>query len=113
MQKIISFHQFIVDTYRADFRDAPISDYNHPKISNKEVDWTSVIYLMFCIAIEHKSSCDTFFLLYFENITNFLYWVLWTCIATLIKKGKAILYKLIIICMQKMNSIPNFFFEIL
>ena len=45
MQKIISFHQFIVDTYRADFRDAPISDYNHPKISNKEVDWTSVIYL--------------------------------------------------------------------
>ena len=44
---------------------------------------------MFCITIEHKSSCNTLC----KNITNFLFWVLWTYLA-----------------MQKMNSLPNFFF---
>ena len=35
---------------------------------------------MFKIAIEHSSSCNTFFLIYCKNITNFLFWILWICV---------------------------------
>ena len=48
---------------------------------------------MFCITIEHKSSCDTFSLIYCKNFTNFLFWVLWTCLATSIKSDNANLQK--------------------
>ena len=44
---------------------------------------------MFCITIEHKNSCNTFFLIYFKNITTFLYWALWKCLATSIKNDNA------------------------
>ena len=49
---------------------------------------------MFSIKMEHKSSCDFFFLIYCKNITNFLFWVLWTCLATSIKNDNANLQKL-------------------
>ena len=49
---------------------------------------------MFYITTEHKSSCDNFFSIYCTNITNFLFWVLWTCLATSIKNDNANLYKL-------------------
>ena len=65
---------------------------------------------MFYITIEHKSSCNIFFLTYCKNITNFLFWVLWTCLAVSFKKDNANLQKLMFICMQKVNFIFNFFF---
>ena len=40
---------------------------------------------MFCITIEQKSSCDTFFLRYCKNIIKFLFWELWTCLTTYAK----------------------------
>ena len=49
---------------------------------------------MFCITVEQKSSCNTFFLIYCKNITNFLFWVPWTCLAISIKKDNAYLWKL-------------------
>ena len=49
---------------------------------------------MFCIRIEHKSSCDTFFWIYGKNITDFIFLVLWTCPATSIKNDNANLQKL-------------------
>ena len=68
---------------------------------------------MFCITIEHKSVA-TFFLKYCKNITHFLFWVFWTCLATSIKKGKyQHVEALTFICVPKMILIPNFFFEIL
>ena len=42
---------------------------------------------MICITTEHKSSCDTFFLRYYKNITNFLFWERWTCLVTSIKNN--------------------------
>ena len=48
---------------------------------------------MFCITIEHKNSCNTFFSIYCKNITTFLYWALWKCLATSIKKDNASLWK--------------------
>ena len=43
---------------------------------------------IFCITIEHKSSYEIFFLLiYCKNITNFLFWVYWTCLNTSIKNN--------------------------
>ena len=39
---------------------------------------------MFCISIEHRSSCDTFFLINCKNIANFVL-LLWTCLALLQK----------------------------
>ena len=44
---------------------------------------------MICITVEHKSSCDTFFLIYCKNITNFLFWELCACLATSIKNDNA------------------------
>ena len=40
---------------------------------------------------EHRSSCDTLFLIYCKNITNLLSWVLWTYLATPIKNNNFIL----------------------
>ena len=37
---------------------------------------------------EHKSSCDTFFLRDCKNITNSLFWLLWTSLATSIKNKR-------------------------
>ena len=76
---------------------------------------------MFWITIEHKSSCDTFFLRYCKNITNILSWVIWTCLATFIKKDNANFKKLwsslkkplTFIFRQKINFILHIFFEIL
>ena len=51
-----------------------------------------------------------FFLIYCKNISNFLFWVSWTCLVTFIKKDNTNLSKLLtFICMPKMTSIPNFF----
>ena len=63
---------------------------------------------MFWIKIEHKSSCDTNFLIYSKNITNLLFWVLWTCLTTSIKKWCQHVETLFMF-MQKRNSIPYFF----
>ena len=49
---------------------------------------------MFRITIEHKSSCNTFFLIYCKNITNFLFWILLTCLVTSIKNNNINLLKL-------------------
>ena len=38
---------------------------------------------MFSITVEHKSSCNTLS----KNITNYLFWVLWTYLATFIKSN--------------------------
>ena len=54
--------------------------------SNKEHDWTPIKHLNVWITIKHKSSCNNFFLIYCINITNFLFWVFWTCLTTSIKK---------------------------
>ena len=52
-------------------------------------------------------------LIYCTDITNFLFWIFWTCLATFIKKIIQInLETLTFICMPKMTSISNFFFEI-
>ena len=49
---------------------------------------------MFCITIKHKNSYNTFFLTYCKNITNFLFWVRWTCLAISIENDKSNLQKL-------------------
>ena len=41
-----------------------------------------------------QSSCNNFFLIYRENITNLLFWVFWTCLATSTKKDNTNLLKL-------------------
>ena len=48
---------------------------------------------MFCFTIDHKTVA-TIFLIYCKNITNFLFWVLWTCTSTSIKKDDTNLQKL-------------------
>ena len=54
--------------------------------SNNKHEWTPINILMFCITIRTQSSCNNFFLIYFKSITNFIFWVFWTCLATSIKK---------------------------
>ena len=49
---------------------------------------------MFCITIKHKNSYNTFFLTYCKNITNFLFWVRWTCLAISIENDKSNLQKI-------------------
>ena len=44
---------------------------------------------MFYITIEHKSSYNTFFLIYCWNITNFLFRILWACLTASIKSNNA------------------------
>ena len=92
MQKIGSFHQFIfwiyILYYISDFKvkvetTAPIFDHNHPKTSNNKHDWTHIKYLN----VLH------------DNRTQ--------------KQSQKLLETLMFVCMIKMNSIPNFFFEIL
>ena len=57
--------------------------------SNNKHDWTPKIIWMFCTTIEHKSRCTTFLLIYCKNMTNFLFWVLCSCLATSIKNNNA------------------------
>ena len=64
---------------------------------------------MFCLTMEHKSTCDLFFWRYSKNITKFLFWVLWTCLATSIKSNNVNFF----IYLQKMISVTKFLFEIL
>ena len=61
--------------------------YKHTKTSNNKHDWTPMKHLN--IAIEQKSSCNPFFFTYCENITNFLFWIIWTCLAVSIKINNA------------------------
>ena len=55
----------------------------------------------------------TFFLIYCKDITNFLFWTFLTYLSVSVKNDNANFSKLIFMCMQKMNCIPNFFSEIL
>ena len=55
---------------------------NYMITGNREHDRTPQNIWIFCITIKHKSSCKTFFLRYCKNITNFLFSVLWICLAT-------------------------------
>ena len=41
-----------------------------------------------------QRSCDNFFLIYCKNITNFLFWILGTCLATFTEKDNINLWKL-------------------
>ena len=54
--------------------------------SNNKHDWTPVKYLNVLHQNRTQSSCDNFFLIYCKNITNFLFWVFWTCMATSSKR---------------------------
>ena len=48
---------------------------------------------MFYIILKTKSSCETFFSIYWTN-TNFLFWVFWTCQATSIENDNTKLWRL-------------------
>ena len=84
------------------------NDKNKTKTSNNEHDWALVKY-MFCITIDHKISCYTFFLKYCKNITNFLFWVLWICLATS-KNGDANFDKLwcLLACKKWTTSLSSY-----
>ena len=92
--------------------------------------WTLIKYLMFCIKIEHKSSCSTkiiicqimliifllnkfmanFILRYCKDIVNLLFWEFWECLIIPIKNHSINLYGIfMLICMQKINFIIHFF----
>ena len=62
--------------------------------SNNKHDWNSKKYLNVLHHNRTQCSCNNFFLIYCKNITNFLFWVFWTCMATFIKKDNTNLYKL-------------------
>ena len=100
MQKISSFHQIIFEIYIADFRVPwskrwhPVFDYNHPKISNSKDDWTSIKYLNVLHHNRTQMQLQYCFLIYWKNITNFLFWILWTDLATFIKNDNANFWKL-------------------
>ena len=53
---------------------------------NNEYDWTPVKYLNVLHHNRTLRSCDNFFSLYCTDITNFIFWVFWKCLATSIKK---------------------------
>ena len=65
---------------------------------------------MFCITIENKSICHSFFLVYFKNITEFLFCILWTSFTTSIKKDNANLLKLWCFskCKKSTSSLSSF-----
>ena len=79
----------------------PIFDHNHPKTSNNKHDWTSVKYQN---VLHHNRARKQ--LQYYKNISNFLFWVLWTCLAFSIKNENT---NFDFYLHEKMNSTPNFF----
>ena len=52
--------------------------------NNNGHEWIPILHVL-----HHnrtQSRCNNFFLIYCKNITNFLFWVFWACLATSIKK---------------------------
>ena len=75
--------------------------------SNNKHGWTPVKYLNVFHQNRTQKCCNTLW----KNIINFLFWVLWTYLATSIKSNNPNLLKLLMfICMKKMSSLPDFFF---
>ena len=67
---------------------------NKLKTSYNKHDWTPAKYLNDLHHNRKQSTCDNFFLIYCKNVTKFLFWVFWTCMATSIKKDNTNLQKL-------------------
>ena len=69
MQKISSFHQFILEIQQIlkfhDVKTTSIFDHKYPKTSNSVNDWNN---------ITHKSAFNALFLVCCKNIMNFLFW---------------------------------------
>ena len=83
------------------------------EISNNKHGWTPVKYLNVLHQNRTQKYCNTLC----KNITNFLFRVLWTYLATSIKSNypnlRKLWWNLMFICMQKMNSLTSFFWDIL
>ena len=82
------------------------------EISNNKHGWIPVKYLNVLHQNRTQKWCNTLC----KNIANFLFWVLLTYLATFIKSNNSNMQKLwwtlMFICMQKMNSLTSFFWDI-
>ena len=70
---------------------APIFYHNHPKTSNNKHDCTPIKYLNILHHYRTQKQLQYFFLLWYikiycKNITNFLFWMHWTCLVVSCKK---------------------------
>ena len=70
------------------------------RTSDNEGDCTHVKYLNVLHHNRTQGSCDNFFLIYWKNITKFLFWVFWICLATSTKKDNTNLQKRLSACQK-------------
>ena len=63
----------------------PIFDHNHPKTSNNEHDRNPIKDINVLSHNRTQKQLQYVSFIYFKNSTNFIFWILWICLATFIK----------------------------